>query len=92
MALLPETSVAVQATDVVPTINMPPDADEQLTETAPGALSVAVGAWYCTRVSDGPVASTVMSGGMLVNVGGISSITVAPGPVTEIGDSLQVAG
>src|SRR5438309_7945579 len=92
VALLPETSVAVQITVVFPTPNMISDPGEHPIETAPGALSVAVGAAYCTIVSDGPVASTVMSGGMLVNVVGISSMTVAPFPLTAMGVSVQLAG
>lgn len=85
VAVLPAASVAVQVTVVTPMAKVEPGAGLQLTVTGPGALSVAAGSRYVPTAPAGLVASSVASGGTPVKVGGISSTTVAAGPVTRIG-------
>src|SRR5215475_10390820 len=77
-AVLPDVSVAVQVTVVVPTGNIEPDAGVQLVVT-PGQLSLAVGAAYVavTAVVTGHVtaATAVTLAGQLID-GGCVSFTV----------------
>jgi hypothetical protein len=44
VAVLPEASVTVQVTVVVPTAKVEPDAGEQIGDPTPGQLSLTVGA------------------------------------------------
>lgn len=74
LAVFPWLSVAEQFTVVVVIEKVEPDAGEQVTETEPSTMSVAV-AEKVTVAPDGPVASTVIFAGT-VTVGGVVSRTV----------------
>ena len=76
-AVLPEVSVAVQVTVVVPTGNIEPEAGLQTTVT-PGQLSVAVAEKLTGRLIEGgqvAAAATKMFAGQVI-AGGCVSLTV----------------
>ena len=75
LALLPEPSVAVQLTVVVPTGNVLPDAGTQDGVRVPLTVSVAETPEYVTAAPPGPVASSVIGPGT-VSTGGVVSCTV----------------
>jgi hypothetical protein len=76
VAVFADASVAVQVTVVTPTPKAEPDAGEQVTETPPGQLSVAVGVVYVTTFDDCPaVAVTLIFAGQAI-VGGCVSLTL----------------
>ncbi len=87
VAVLPEASVAVQVTVVVPTGKQSPDGGVQLTVT-PGQLSVAVAVKVSTaQHKPGSLVSVMLAG--QVTVGGSVSLTVTmkeqlPPPVAEV--------
>jgi len=66
--VLPEASVAVQLTEVVPTGNVDPEAGTQVT-VAPGQLSIAVAVKFTTAEHWPAVLPTVIFAGQ-VTVGG----------------------
>lgn len=88
-AVLPDASVAVQVTVVVPTGKVEPDAGEQTTVT-PGQLSDAVGAKFTVaevRIGHLEPAAVKMFAGHVI-VGGCVSLTltvnVQVGPAVEV--------
>jgi hypothetical protein len=74
LPVLPDESVALQMTVVVPSTNVLPEAGEQLGEMLPSMLSVA-DAVKPTAAPPGPVASAVIGAGT-VTLGGVVSWTV----------------
>ena len=74
-SVLPEPSVAVQVTVVLPT-GKRPGLLEQLTDGDGSTVSVALGRPKETFAPEGLVAATVWSPGMPVSEGGLVSCTV----------------
>src|SRR6266849_8461308 len=90
LSLLPEASVAIHFTEVLPIGNVEPEAGAQLTVMVPGQLSLTVGAGYVTTAPLGDVADTVMFGGHVMT-GGVLSMTVTVNEQVEVLFELSVA-
>src|SRR5581483_25232 len=73
---LPDWSVAVQVTSVVPTLKLDPDGRSQVTVTGPPRLSLAVGAGYVTTAELCPAAPFTVTFAGQVIVGGVVSVVV----------------
>ncbi len=73
--LLPQASVAVEVTVVVPKENTEPDAGTETIATAPLQLSVAVGVKFTTAVQEPIGVETVIFAGQVIT-GAVTSFTV----------------